>query len=88
MTRDEALNAVIDRIDIKHGTRANYTDWADSVIKPLEALGLVKFDEPLAKTHYLPTLSFASVNGTFKALVREDVMIETLCAAGYTIKHP
>lgn len=85
MTREQAIEAANKSI----ASSSSSSLLPEAIIRTLEAAGLLKFDEPLPKTHHVPALSYcqSSVSGN-SALIREDTLIETLRMAGYEVTKP
>lgn len=86
MTRDQALTMAFAALEpataddpLRVATRAG------GIVAVLEALDLVKFEEPRPAVHHVPALSYAVKGVNVSAQVREDTMIEALRKAGFEV---
>jgi hypothetical protein len=82
MTRKQAIDRATAAMKVTGATWGPLSVQAD--ISILEALGLLKLEEPMPKTHFVPAVQ---VQDAFPlgATIREDTLVETLRMAGYEV---
>lgn len=92
MTRDQAVAAIAQAYRLPVRVEMSDAKWdvqsASTMVEALEAVGLLKLEEPRPPSHHVPCLSYLTRGQEHLALCREDTLVETLRQAGYTVTKP